>query len=76
MFLFLFLSLAGNYIPKQQDKDVSAAPPVGIPVFQKKSVVPVKSTTSSSEQSDDDEADGETAGTDNAKPADAKRVRR
>ncbi|KAI7992146.1 Light-inducible protein CPRF2 [Camellia lanceoleosa] len=53
--------------------------PLGIPslpVMEKKSVVQVKSTTSGSsrEQSDDDEAEGETE-TNNMEPTDAKHVR-
>ncbi|KAF5946095.1 hypothetical protein HYC85_016323 [Camellia sinensis] len=69
---------SGYGLPKGQDKDVIG--PLGIPslpAMEKKSVVQVKSTTSGSsrEQSDDDEAEGETE-TNNTDPTDAKRVRR
>ncbi|GFY90691.1 bZIP transcription factor family protein [Actinidia rufa] len=69
----------GYGLPKGQDKDVIG--PLGIPSLpsiQKKSEVQVRSTTSGSsgEQSDDDEAEGETDTTQNRDPTDAKRVRR
>jgi len=46
--------------------------------MQKRSGVPVRSTTSGSsrEQSDDEEVEGENELTENMDPADAKRVRR
>lgn len=67
-------------ISKSHDKDGWGVP-LGIPSLsatQKKTGIPVRSTTSGSsrEQSDDDEAEGETATTENEDPADAKRVRR
>ena len=79
--LFCFHAFIGlGYgLPKGQDKDVIG--PLGIPSLpsiQKKSEVQVRSTTSGSsgEQSDDDEAEGETDTTQNRDPTDAKRVRR
>ncbi|PSS19071.1 Light-inducible protein [Actinidia chinensis var. chinensis] len=70
---------SGYGLPKGQDKNVIG--PLGIPSIpsmQKTSEVQGRSTTSGSsgEQSDDDEAEGETETTQNRDPADAKRVRR
>lgn len=68
-------------ISKSHDKDGGGVP-LGITSLsatQKKTGIPMRSTTSGSsrEQSDDDdEAEGETATTENMDPADAKRVRR
>lgn len=66
-------------ISKSQDKDAGGAP-IGNPslsALQKKTGIPVRSTSESSrEQSDDDEAEGETATTENMDPANAKHVRR
>ncbi|XP_055816952.1 light-inducible protein CPRF2 [Solanum dulcamara] len=70
---------SGQEVRKVQDKDSGG--PVGIPslpAVQKKAGVQVKSTTSGSsrDQSDDDEAEGETETTQGTDPADTKRVRR
>ncbi|XP_020985942.1 light-inducible protein CPRF2 isoform X2 [Arachis duranensis] len=70
---------SGNDPPKIQDKDAKA--PIGIPsipVIQKKPAVTARPSTSGSsrEQSDDEEAEGETDLNDNMDPADVKRVRR
>ncbi|KAL0285386.1 UNVERIFIED_CONTAM: Light-inducible protein CP [Sesamum angustifolium] len=64
---------------KIQDKD--AGGPVSVPLLPaipRRSVAQVRSTTSgsSAEQSDDEEAEGETETTQNMDPADAKRMRR
>lgn len=66
-------------LSRSQDKDADGMH--GIPSISatlKKTEVPVRSITSGSsrEQSEDEEADGETATTENMDPADAKRVRR
>ncbi|TKY52129.1 Light-inducible protein CPRF2 [Spatholobus suberectus] len=70
---------SGNDPSKLQDKDTKV--PVGIPsipTMQKKPAVAIRPSTSGSsrEQSDDEEAEGETSMNDNTDPADAKRVRR
>ncbi|EEF31109.1 light-inducible protein CPRF2 [Ricinus communis] len=70
---------AGHDVFRSQEVDVDGS--VGIPSLpstHKKSVVPLKPTTSGSsrEQSDDDENEGETELTENMDPTDAKRVRR
>ncbi|MED6170154.1 hypothetical protein PIB30_028132 [Stylosanthes scabra] len=70
---------SGNDPPKIQDKDAKA--PIGIPsipAIQKKPAVTARPSTSGSsrEQSDDEEAEGETDLNDNMDPADVKRVRR
>ncbi|KAL3537819.1 hypothetical protein ACH5RR_001185 [Cinchona calisaya] len=64
---------------KGQDKYVGG--PIGLPSLpsmQKKSGMPVRSTTSGSsrEESDEDEVEEETEATENMDPADAKRMRR
>ncbi|KAK6143217.1 hypothetical protein DH2020_023565 [Rehmannia glutinosa] len=69
----------GQESSKTPDKDSGG--PVGvppIPASSRKSVAQVRSTTSGSsgEQSDDDEAEGETETTQNMDPTDAKRMRR
>ncbi|KAF5739541.1 putative Light-inducible protein CPRF-2 [Tripterygium wilfordii] len=69
----------GHDLSRAQDKDTNG--PLGVPalpVSQKKSGAPVRSTTSGSsrELSEDEENEGETAMTENMDPADAKRVRR
>ncbi|CAJ1976233.1 unnamed protein product [Sphenostylis stenocarpa] len=66
---------SGNDPSKLQDKDTKV--PVGMPSIQKKPAVAVRPSTSGSsrEQSDDDDAEGETSMND-MDPADAKRVRR
>ncbi|XP_019187423.1 PREDICTED: light-inducible protein CPRF2 [Ipomoea nil] len=64
-------------LPKVQEEE--AGGPIGIPSLpsmQKKLVAQVKSTTSGSEQSEDEEAEGEAETTDKTNPADVKRVRR
>lgn len=76
-FLFFIGAGFGQELAKVQDKD--ADEPVGIPplpAVQKKPGIQVRSTTSGSsgEQSDDDEAEGET--TQSTDPTDVKRVRR
>ena len=68
-----------SYLQKEQDKD--AGGPLAIPswqAMQKKSGAQARSTTSGSsrEQSDDDEAEGETEMMQNTDPSDAKRARR
>ncbi|XP_027365545.1 light-inducible protein CPRF2-like isoform X2 [Abrus precatorius] len=70
---------SGNDPSKLQDKDTKV--PVGIPslpTLQKKPAVAIRPSTSGSsrEQSDDEDAEGETSMNDNLDPADAKRVRR
>lgn len=70
---------SGNDPSRLQDKDTKV--PVGvpsIPAVQKKPAVTTRQSTSGSsrEQSDDEEAEGETDMNDNADPADVKRVRR
>ncbi|XP_061337997.1 light-inducible protein CPRF2-like [Gastrolobium bilobum] len=70
---------SGNDPPKLLDKDTKA--PIGIPsipTMQKKPAVAIRPSTSGSsrEQSDDEEAEGETDVNDNTDPADVKRVRR
>ena len=70
---------SGYGLPKGQDKDAIGSLGIpSLPSMQKKSEVQVRSTTSGSsgEQSDDDEAEGETETTQSRDPADAKRVRR
>lgn len=68
----------GNHSLKAQEKDYVG--PVGVPpvpAISRKFVAQLRSTTSgSSDQSDDDEAEGETETTQNRDPSDAKRVRR
>ncbi|XP_012845641.1 PREDICTED: light-inducible protein CPRF2 [Erythranthe guttata] len=69
----------GVSLLKTQEKDSGGAvgvPPV--PAISRKSAVQVRSTTSGSsrDQSDDDEADGETDTNQNKDPTDAKRTRR
>ncbi|XP_038714847.1 light-inducible protein CPRF2-like isoform X2 [Tripterygium wilfordii] len=69
----------GHDLSRGQDKDANG--PLGVPalpVSQKKSGAPVKSTTSGSsrELSEDDKNEWETAMTENMDPADVKRVRR
>ncbi|KAL0413260.1 UNVERIFIED_CONTAM: Light-inducible protein CP [Sesamum radiatum] len=77
---FYFPSVAtGRDSSKIQDKD--AGGPVGVPLLPaipRRSGAQVRSTTSGSspEQSDDEEAEGETETTQNMDPADAKRMRR
>jgi hypothetical protein len=69
----------GNDPPILQDKDAKAPPAIpSIPPVQKKTVVATRPSTSGSsrEQSDDDEAEGETYMNDNTDPTDVKRVRR
>ncbi|KAK4775876.1 hypothetical protein SAY87_023837 [Trapa incisa] len=78
----------GSQVSKQAEPGGSHGPSRGkdagghgnhpVSATQKKTGIPVRSTSGSSrEQSDDDdEADGETATTENRDPADAKRVRR
>lgn len=66
-------------MPKTQVKDFCGTvgvPPV--PAISRKPVTQVRSTTSGSsgDQSDDDEAEGETEDTQNMDPADTKRMRR
>nr|GMD40359.1 light-inducible protein CPRF2 [Ipomoea batatas] len=64
-------------LPKVQEEE--AGGPIGtppLPAMQKKLVAQVKSTTSGSEQSEDEEAEGEAETTDKMNPADVKRVRR
>ncbi|KAK4773103.1 hypothetical protein SAY87_028122 [Trapa incisa] len=67
-------------ISKSQDKNAGDGAAPGnhsVSAVQRKTGIPVRSTSGSSrEQSDDDEAEGETATTENLDPADAKRVRR
>ncbi|GMY20881.1 light-inducible protein CPRF2-like isoform X2 [Fagus crenata] len=70
---------AGYDLSRSQDKDSTVSLGThSLPSMQKKSGVPVRSTTSGSsrEQSDDDEVEGENELTENMDPADAKRVRR
>lgn len=66
-------------ILKSQEND-AGRPPLGIPSLsatQKKTGTPVRSTTSgSSREQSDDEAEGEAATIENMDPADVKRVRR
>ncbi|KAI3448697.1 hypothetical protein Pfo_005362, partial [Paulownia fortunei] len=75
----MFLSSNGRDSSKTQDKDFGG--PVGVPplpAMSRKSGTQVRSTTSGSsgDQSDDDEAEGETETTQNMDPTDAKRMRR
>ncbi|KAL7126326.1 hypothetical protein ABFS83_14G178700 [Erythranthe nasuta] len=71
----------GVSLLKTQEKDsggaVGGVPPP-VPAISRKSAVQVRSTTSGSsrDQSDDDEADGETDTNQNKDPTDAKRTRR
>ncbi|KAL0005579.1 hypothetical protein SO802_013140 [Lithocarpus litseifolius] len=69
----------GHDLSRSQDKDANVSLGThSLPSMQKRSGVPVRSTTSGSsrEQSDDEEVEGENELTENMDPADAKRVRR
>ncbi|XP_023874850.1 light-inducible protein CPRF2 isoform X1 [Quercus suber] len=73
------VSGSGYDLTRSQDKDSNASLGThSLPSMQKRSGVPVRSTTSGSsrEQSDDEEVEGENELTENMDPADAKRVRR
>ncbi|XP_030959722.1 light-inducible protein CPRF2-like isoform X3 [Quercus lobata] len=70
---------SGYDLTRSQDKDSNVSLGThSLPSMQKRSGVPVRSTTSGSsrEQSDDEEVEGENELTENMDPADAKRVRR
>lgn len=70
---------SGNDPPILQDKDAKVPPAIpSIPPVQKKTIVAIRPSTSGSsrEQSDDDEAEGETYMIDSTDPTDVKRVRR
>ncbi|KAF3945187.1 hypothetical protein ACB098_03G054100 [Castanea mollissima] len=70
---------SGYDLSRSQDKDSNVSLGThSLPSTQKRSGVPVRSTTSGSsrEQSDDEEVEGENELTENMDPADAKRVRR
>ncbi|KAK4596430.1 hypothetical protein RGQ29_014456 [Quercus rubra] len=70
---------SGYDLSRSQDKDSNVSLGThSLPSMQKRSGVPVRSTTSGSsrEQSDDEEVEGENELTENMDPADAKRVRR
>ncbi|KAL8166643.1 hypothetical protein V2J09_008142 [Rumex salicifolius] len=74
-------SQAVTQSPARGSKEMDVGAPVGIPslpTMPKNHAVQIKPTTSSSsrDQSDDDEAEGENEITDNMDPADVKRVRR
>ncbi|XP_050275111.1 light-inducible protein CPRF2 isoform X2 [Quercus robur] len=73
------VSGSGYDLTRSQDKDSNVSLGThSLPSMQKRSGVPVRSTTSGSsrEQSDDEEVEGENELTENMDPADAKRVRR
>ncbi|XP_024025188.1 light-inducible protein CPRF2 [Morus notabilis] len=69
---------AGYDLSGSQDKDANGTHGIPALPIHKKSVVPLKQSTSGSsrELSEDEEAEGETETTENMGPADAKRVRR
>lgn len=68
----------GATLSRSLDKDSNGLNGIPSSTTQTKNVAPMKSADSGSsrEQSEDDEVDGETEITENADPADAKRVRR
>lgn len=78
--IYLITYVGSGYdLSRSQDKDSNVSLGThSLPSMQKRSGVPVRSTTSGSsrEQSDDEEVEGENELTENMDPADAKRVRR
>lgn len=72
---FLVAYVGSEYdLSRSQDKDADG--PIGVPTLPMQKKSGLTTSSSSREQSDDEEVEGETEITENMDPADAKRVRR